>query len=147
MYFQKIISKKIRKREGSEAGAGSFVRGTDPRIRIRTKMSRIRDTPCITQKNPICSEVILSKYMRHWENIQEATKKVQTVLLCTRPMLKIFKERINAWKINRNEAIFLLIISHPSTVSTYSSTGGVQTGIFKALLVGTMLSSLLRNSV
>ena len=44
MYLQKILSKKIRKREGSEAGAGSFVRGTDPRIRIRTKMSRIRNT-------------------------------------------------------------------------------------------------------
>jgi hypothetical protein len=54
MYLQKEIRKKIIfcwRLEGfltkiAGAGFGSLVRGMDPGIRIRTKMSRIRNTDC-----------------------------------------------------------------------------------------------------
>jgi hypothetical protein len=59
MYFQKVISnknffkkfsfllaslKKMTKIAGTGSGSDPFVRGTDQRIRIHTKMSCIRNT-------------------------------------------------------------------------------------------------------
>jgi hypothetical protein len=53
MYLQKVMSKKNLKLKNNfccclegqdqEPDPGPFVRGTDPRIRIRTKRSRIRN--------------------------------------------------------------------------------------------------------
>ncbi len=59
-----VILKSLTKRAGSGAGSGSVIKCTDPRFRIRTNMSRIRNIGFLASKTNFFFQVPLSLLRR-----------------------------------------------------------------------------------